>query len=240
MLLLGLAGMLDIFEEVRDPFGLRAQSCELLYGFVPQKYKKHNFYHLIWRSLKAQEIEKIEKDGEIYLRITSNGQKEVMREFTLFSLSKKPWDRRWRIVLFDIEEENRGTRDLFRKKLKELGFGMLQKSVWITPHDILADFSEFLDSKNLSDRVFIFETTVLTGNQKELAKRVWHLDKLIEEYLTIYQDFIKDNDRYLQLNKYREKFMSVLLRDPFLPKELLPTDYQREKLWQMLKRNKLT
>ncbi len=50
---------------------------------------------------------------------------------------KKPkkWDGKWRIVIFDISQLKKVYRELFRSKLKELGFYQLQKSVWIVPFD---------------------------------------------------------------------------------------------------------
>lgn len=49
---------------------------------------------------------------------------------------KKPaaWDKKWRLVMFDIPQEYRLARDAFRKKLKDLKFHQLQKSVFLTPY----------------------------------------------------------------------------------------------------------
>lgn len=245
VLLLGLAGVFDIFEQMRDPFGLRAESCEYLYGFVPERFKKHNFYDLIWRSLKTAEIEKIEKDGHIFLRITNQGEDKIKRDFPLLSLSKKLWDKKWRIVIFDIEEQTRSVRDKLRDKLKELGFGMWQKSVWISPHDIVADFSEFLESSSLLGKVCILEATTLIGEApKELASRIWHLEDLNKKYQYIYQDLMESYDRGKSSDKMsrsrkfkeiRERFVEVLLSDPFLPRQLLPDDFVRDKLWKLLR-----
>ncbi|MBI2175391.1 MAG: hypothetical protein HYU35_01520 [Parcubacteria group bacterium] len=43
------------------------------------------------------------------------------------------WDGRWRVVVFDISTESNFIRNVFRHKLKELGFHALQKSVWVYP-----------------------------------------------------------------------------------------------------------
>src|SRR3989344_6111044 len=50
---------------------------------------------------------------------------------------KKPkrWDKKWRLVIFDIAQLKKIYREAFRGKLKELGFRPLQKSVWIHPFD---------------------------------------------------------------------------------------------------------
>ena len=154
VLLLGLAGALDTFEELRDPFRLVSKSYESMYGWVPKQYRKNNFGNLVWRSLKAGYIEKIEKKGSVYIRITSQGQERIQRDFPLLDFHRKRWDGKWRIVMFDISELEKEKRNYLRRKLRELGFGMLQESVFITPHDIIKDFSEYLDSIDLGKYVY--------------------------------------------------------------------------------------
>ena len=50
-------------------------------------------------------------------------------------IKKQVWDNKWRLVFFDIPEKYRWGRDSLRKKLKELGFFELQKSVFIFPYE---------------------------------------------------------------------------------------------------------
>ena len=185
ILLLGLTNALDAFEELKDPLHLVSKSYDQMYGWVPDQYKKHHFNHLVWRSLRAGYIEKIEKDGEIYIRITSSGAKRIQRDFPLLSLQNKTWDHKWRIVMFDIAEIQKKKRDYLREKLKELGFGMLQESVFITPHDILRDFLEYAESIGLRDSVDILEASYILGEKKQLANRVWRLEDLSKKYLEI-------------------------------------------------------
>lgn len=82
--------------------------------------------------------EKIFSDGSFRLTLTKEGKKKA-RLFQLFGGSikfKKPkhWDRRWRIVIFDIPEKDRQFRDILREHLKELQFLKLQKSVFVSPY----------------------------------------------------------------------------------------------------------
>lgn len=252
ILLLGLSGALDLFEEIRDPFSLVSKSYETMYGWVPEQYKRHNFNHLVWRNIKTGYIEKIEKHGEIYIRLTSQGNKKITRDFPLFSLQKRKWDKKWRVVIFDIEEANRSVRDSLRKKLKELGFGMIQKSVFISPHNVIKDMLEFIESVGLNDLVYTFEASNLaTGGARELANKVWKLEVLNEKYREIIEK-IEDgylnikHDRVKMLNsegkekkielakELRETYLSILLRDPFLPKELLPSEWLGEKAKKLI------
>lgn len=45
----------------------------------------------------------------------------------------KKWDRRWRLVTFDIPLNQSAQRQAFTSKLRGVGFMMLQKSLWVHP-----------------------------------------------------------------------------------------------------------
>jgi len=73
---------------------------------------------------------------QIYISLTEEGKKKAGR-FQIDSLqiqTPKRWDGKWRIVLFDIENSKNIKRNALRGKLKELGFYLYQKSVWIHPY----------------------------------------------------------------------------------------------------------
>jgi len=48
---------------------------------------------------------------------------------------KRKWDKRWRIVIFDIPERRKSVRTRLRRFMNEYGFVRLQDSVWIYPYD---------------------------------------------------------------------------------------------------------
>ena len=76
--------------------------------------------------------------GRRYARITPAGQKVLVFEEQKAALQlqkKKRWDKRWRVVIFDIPERRRGTRDQLRLVMQSAGFYRLQDSVWLYPHD---------------------------------------------------------------------------------------------------------
>ncbi len=53
-----------------------------------------------------------------------------------FKIQKpKRWDKKWRVLIFDIRERQRGIRDKLRRALINIGFARLQNSVWIYPYD---------------------------------------------------------------------------------------------------------
>lgn len=251
LLLLGLGGFLDFVEEMKDPFGLFNNYYSTFYDAVPARYRKRNFKHLVWRNLKTGNIEKEIKGSQVFLSLTSAGKQKIKREFPLIRLQNKTWDRKWRLVIFDIEETARSVREIFRRKLKELGFGMLQKSVWVTPFDFLADFKDFVELKNLSKSVVLIETrSLFVDDERELAEKLWRLSEINEAYSEIYYELTQlknNNEEYLRkygdrnnfLNHLRRKTVDLFLKDPYLPKELLPEDWLANKVRRLIKDQKV-
>lgn len=72
-----------------------------------------------------------------FLRLTKKGQmlfREIERRD--FKLTRpKRWDKKWRVLIFDIPEKRRGLRDKVRSTLRSIGFERLQDSVWVYPYD---------------------------------------------------------------------------------------------------------
>ncbi len=197
-MLLGLASLLDAAEEIQDPFRLMSYSYKNMYGWIPGRYRKHNFYQLVSRSLRTELIEKVEKNGEIYIRITTKGKNVIKRDFPILLLQNKKWDGKWRVIMFDVEEVNKKARNKLRKKLKELGFGMLQKSVFVSPHDILRDFSEFAESSGIKNYLYLLEThKLIVDDIREFANRVWRLDDLNEKYKCIVDQIAKIKNSHM-------------------------------------------
>lgn len=256
ILLLGLGNVLDVFEELSDPLGLVGKSYENMYGFVPSRYKRHEFNHLVWRSIKTGYIEKVVKKGIPYLRLTSQGQNKISRDFSLMKFQKSKWDGKWRVVIFDILELNRRLRDRMRMKLKELGFGMFQQSVYISPHDLARDFAEFIENENLAEWVYVMEVSkIASGDTKALAKKIWKLDKINEKYRDLEEEIMgndlisidgrikklhqiskeKTLERQRTAKEFYEKFLEVVVRDPFLPYELLPENWRGKKVGNIVR-----
>src|SRR3989344_3344088 len=78
-------------------------------------------------------IEVIEKDGEIYLKVTAKGR-ATYRKFDIANVilpKKEEWDEQWRLVIFDIPEKYKSARNSLRQKFLQLGFYPLQKSAFI-------------------------------------------------------------------------------------------------------------
>lgn len=99
------------------------------------KNKRHNE---IIKNSKNRLVEKgllYFKNG--FLELTDKGEKELERlENTDWKIDKpKKWDGKWRVLIFDIPEYRKSTRDKVRRTLISIGFVKLQNSVWVYPYD---------------------------------------------------------------------------------------------------------
>lgn len=87
--------------------------------------------------LKKRGLIEIKKDGyDVYITLTKEGRKRAGKyQINDLEIEKpKKWDKKWRVVIFDIPNTSRLIRDVFRRKLKEFGFYPLQQSIWIFPY----------------------------------------------------------------------------------------------------------
>lgn len=91
-------------------------------------------------------LRNLEKRGYIHSKgernawrytLTRKG-KQLLRQKQINQLTiTKPlaWDRKWRIVIFDVPEKYRIARNALRAKLRLLGFRPLNLSVWVLPYE---------------------------------------------------------------------------------------------------------
>ncbi len=78
----------------------------------------------------------VEHKGKRVARLTEAGEQTLALKSNSVSRPKpKRWDRRWRIVMFDIPERRKTVRDALRRFMDRYGFFRLQDSVWVYPHD---------------------------------------------------------------------------------------------------------
>lgn len=107
---------------------------------IPKEFKnidRQYLYRLLREFHNERLIDWKEKaDGSIMMTLSEKG-KITASKFYPDDLSipiPKSWDKRWRILTYDIPHKKRVARDALRLKLKELGFKEWQKSVFIYPY----------------------------------------------------------------------------------------------------------
>ncbi|MFC1756823.1 hypothetical protein ACFLZC_01525 [Patescibacteria group bacterium] len=116
--------------------------------------------------------ERYNKDGTTTIILTSAGKKKALTYDLLNLEIKKPlkaWDKKWRIVLFDIPEKRRKDRDSLRYFLRELDFFEYQKSVFVHPYDCENEIDYIIE--NFKIRKFVrFVVADKLDNELHLKK----------------------------------------------------------------------
>ncbi len=140
-----------------------------------QKINQYSFQRSI-RKLADDKLleEKTMPDGNVKLVLTAKGKKEAQK-LNLFGHAikfKKPkrWDGKWRIVIFDIPEENRIFRDILRNHLYNLKFHKLQNSVFISPYPFEKQIQKLIEIYSAQAFVQVI-TAEKIDNEGEIKRR---------------------------------------------------------------------
>jgi len=139
---------LDIF----DPYGYYGKPIKEYQTWRKDSHKR-NTYRLMKEGYIRNSGENIE--------ITQKAQRALGRLIDQELKIYKPeqWDKKWRIIIFDIPEKRRSDRNKFRLKLKNLGLEMIQKSVFCYPHDCLREITFLTRHLGIKEYVTYFEAS---------------------------------------------------------------------------------
>jgi phenylacetic acid degradation operon negative regulatory protein len=93
----------------------------------------------------------IKKEGK--LRLTLKG--ENLADYILKRKKKlnKKWDKKYRVVIFDIPENKRLDRDWLRKELYLLKYKQLQKSVFMSKYSLTEDIVKEIKLRKIGNYV---------------------------------------------------------------------------------------
>lgn len=222
----------EIMSQLRDPLGAVSFSYKNMYGFVPSSYKKKNVYGLVER-LKNEGLLKSEAWGNFSLRLEA--RKVTFKDFPLLQFVGKPWDGKWRIFGFDIEEKQRFLRTRLRNILHKYGFRMVQKSLYVCPLPTENHIKEFiLEYKELSQNTYMFiSDKFFFEHEKEFVDKIFHLTELNSRYKALLKKLQEDESKEKRADALRE-FIQTTSNDYFLPKELLTENFLRDKAASLL------
>lgn len=134
--------ILRFIDDNQDIYTMIARPS--LWGKDYPKRSKKIFYDTVYRLKTEGCLEEVEKNGEKRYRTTLKGKAKILRFFK----KDKNWDKKWRIVIFDIPETKKQMRNFFRKKLYELDFHLLQESVWISPYNVANKIEDLIEICN--------------------------------------------------------------------------------------------
>lgn len=169
-------------------------------------------------------------------RILALGGRDPIKEWA------RPWDERWRLVIFDVPLQRNQARERIRQRLRARCFGRLQESVWVSPHSI-PTVSNWLPDPGPDGSVRFLQSEPCNGDKHEdIVSAAWdfaRINELYSDYMAILKDQpaapIHDeasaNRMHAWMTLERQAWLAVVTLDPLLPDRLLPPDYLGRIAW---------
>ena len=114
----------------------------------------------------------LESNYQHGLQITNKGRARL-EKVHFNSLSIQPprkWDKKWRLVIYDIPENRKDGRKALTAKITKLGFYQLQRSAWLYPFPC-RNVVEMVASRYKVDRYLSYIETARIDNQKVIIKK---------------------------------------------------------------------
>lgn len=159
LVLAALGGTLAIAAVAPNIFAAIGRDSRQKRFFQAKEFKK------TVARLKEKKLININHDR--FIKLTPEGLARVAKiTFNDLKIEKpKKWDGQWRIVIFDIPDRHEWSRDSFRKKLQEMGFLHLQKSVFVIPHPCLDEIKFLASFFNISSYIHFLETGAISNEE---------------------------------------------------------------------------
>lgn len=151
--------------------------------------------------------------------------------------TNRPWNGKLYLITYDLPNSRTSERNHLRRVFRQLGFGLLQKSTWVTAYDPQELLRQYVEADNLRKLIAVgtLETTVGIGatDVRETMSRVYPLEHLNQQYIQFASQaqFVAYQPLLLAL-----RFWSILKEDPQLPFELLPDDWSGTQAYTLFRR----
>lgn len=177
-----------------------------------------------------------------YYRVTeSSRQRFVQADAKIYNFNHVDWDQKWDLILLSsLDLEN---KLVLKKELEWIGFATIASNVMAYPGCDHLKLQNLLLNLNMTDQVVIFKAEALQLWQESYptVKRMVEANWPIQELHSRYEKFIRDFREFLNLIESTDdldavqafqlrillihQFRRILLKDPDLPSELLPSNW---------------
>lgn len=167
LILLALEKTIDGYVRLED------------FAYNPHKYisgyprilKKNSLSKAISRLRERGLIELT--DGNDFIRLSREGKDEIF--WIKINSINESKNGNWTVVFFDVPENRRSARDLFRNKLKNCGFIQWQKSVWASRKNCTLELREFVKNAGIDRWVIVLKSndtgTTLFYDRKNMSQK---------------------------------------------------------------------
>lgn len=124
--------------------------------------QRMKLYNLLGHLCREGLVHKTQKGGSSSWKLTKSGKDKLARlkqQHANWIYPLCPKDGKMRLVIFDIFEQEKRKRNWLRKILVNLGYKLLQKSVWQGERPLPEEFIKAINENGLMNYIHIFEVT---------------------------------------------------------------------------------
>lgn len=230
-------------------FSSRPLTEKILTSCLEDRFRKEAIYANVNRLYRKGFISKIKRKNRIMINLQKAPEYIIWSDLERLKVEKykSKWDGLWRLVIYDIPEKQRYKRDALRRYLKELGFGKIQESCWVSPYDFSSQIHNFCATQKSLSHICIYEGNLFAGKDIDnLVEEVWRLKQLNEEYKK-FIDVCKEGLEKIETEELNPKecynvyfqlystFAETIRKDPFLPRVFVK-DWLRESAERLFKK----
>ena len=141
------------------------------------KLNQRDFGRIIKRLEKQEMISFREKGNQVIIEITEKGKRRLLEyDFENIEIKAKKRDGKWRLIIFDIPEEKKNSRDSFRRKLLQLDCIKLQESVFACAFPCKKEVDFLCQYLNISDFVIIAIVDRMERGEELIWKKYYDFD----------------------------------------------------------------
>ncbi len=180
----------------------------------------------------------------VYYRITPRCDALLAEgDVRIFTLGRaRDAGEEWTVLWHQIPEDRRLERSRLARRLRFLGFGPVQDSVWVSPHDHAEEVVRLLGELEVSAFATVFIGSVgAEPGLPALVARAWDLDGLRERYEAFVREFseierrrrVSDAHAFLVRTRLVHLFRGFPGLDPELPEALAPVSDVRGRAVQL-------
>jgi phenylacetic acid degradation operon negative regulatory protein len=181
-------------------------------------------------------ITRVRSGRLVHYRITPRCERLLLEgDGRIFSLGDPRDDGgTWTLVWHQIPEDRRLERSRLARRLRFLGFGSVQDSVWVSPHDHFLEVVELLEELEVDEFATLFRAPVdAAAGLGSFVSRAWNMGGLAERYDGFCSEFgafvrrgqvrrLGDLEAFVVRTRLVHLFREFPVMDPELPEELAP------------------
>jgi phenylacetic acid degradation operon negative regulatory protein len=191
------------------------------------------------RLVRRDLIARVRAGRTVHYRLTPRCERLLIEgDGRIFALGRLPaGPGPWTVVWHQIPEGRRLERARLARRLRFLGFGSVQDSLWVSPHDHCTEVADLLGELGVAEHGTVFVSSVRAGpGLPALVSRAWDLSGLSDRYEAFCTEFegyltsdasLGDHEAFLVRTQLMHTFRAFAQLDPELPDELAPLSRAR-------------